>query len=138
MNIKNILTDTVKEFCKTNGRIWVGKYDEQKIGITLDGYCLYLIPAESFPFDIKSLLRGGQENNIRRVFPQDGTDAILGEIKGGAIQSLSDRELTVYINPKLLKNFDKTATFKITTPKTGVLVYEEGILSGLIMPMNIK
>ena len=48
-----------------------------------------------------------------------------------------NKELKIYVNEKLLKNFDlKHCTFKGDSPIHGVHIYEYGVQVGYVLPMR--
>lgn len=121
----------------------VGPYDAGRVGVSLDGFCVWLMEKKDFPFDCGVLLQGKQPFDFKKVIPREGTPAILTkdmvEKEVGIVQKLSDgKSMEVWINTKFLKNFAKDVTFQVTGIKSGVLVYENGTLAGMIMPVNMK
>ena len=140
MKTLNILNDVCKTFIKRNPII-IGNLDEQFMGVTVNGFCMYFLHKADFPFDIKALC-GGSLFDVKRLIPKETTDAVLTcDLKShtvGQIQRLTDGQIDVWINTGFQKNFDKTCTYKISTSKTAVLVYENENLAGLIMPVNVK
>jgi hypothetical protein len=143
MNTAKILGDVCKAFCTPGARILIGDYGADHVGVSLDGFCVHLLKKADFPFDRGALLRGAQQIDYKKYIPEDGVDAILTNemVKrdAGTVQRLTDGKYTnVWINTKFLKNFAKHATFRVTGQKSGVLVYENETLAGMIMPVNMQ
>lgn len=140
MKTAKILSDVCGAFC-TGNRLLIGDYDD-RIGVSTDGYCVYLLDPKDFPFDRAALLKGRELVNYKQCFPKETTEAIVTNemVKRDkyTAQRLTDGKIDVWIDTRLLKHFDKVVTFRVSTPKSGVLVYENETLAGMIMPVNIK
>lgn len=119
--------------------IRVGSYDENTVGVTVDGFVMWFIPEKLFIFDADKLRRGDVSINAKRlVFTTGIEDEVrTNELiqKGKTILSVIKNEnVEVFVDMKLLKVFDKNAQFKVRGPLSAVLVYENDILVGLVCP----
>ena len=136
MNLNNILTGICKAFVKRQ-KITTGDYGDC-VGVTYDGYHAYFLPKTSFPFD-RTII--GSEFNWKAAIPKNHTDATLtNELMSkdkATLQKVTDGNIEVWINTAFLKNFDKSATFKMTGAKSPVLVFEDDIMVGLILPVKV-
>lgn len=137
MNIAKIYNEIVKVYC-AGKRIYVGEY-EGFVGIAPNDYCIYLLAKTAIPFDVAKLLGNNRASNIAKLIPQKRERAQL-------VDELIQRERKIYrkvvgksteawIEQKLLQNFDADATFEVATPKSLVLVYENEILVGIVVPL---
>lgn len=143
MKVLNVLNEVCKAFLKENGRIIYGEIDDDLVGVSVDGLVVYVLHKKEFPFDRDAMLRGNQPFNFKKLIaPCAITDAYLTEEirlwQKGQAQKLTDGTIDVWIDVKHLKNFNQDVTFKITAPKSPVMVYENGNLAGLILPINMK
>lgn len=140
MNTAKILADVCKTFLNEK-RLMVGDYDDQFVGVSTDGFVLYLLKQSEFPFDRATLLRGRSQVDLKNVIPAESAAAVLTDemMKKDirTVRKVTDGNLNVWIDTKFLKNFDKCATFQITGEKSGVLVYESEKLAGMILPVRI-
>ena len=142
MKLKNINADIVKAH-GNDSRLMVGYYDTEHIGITYDGVAMYILKTDDFLFDTVKLLRGREATSqIPRVI-NDALDGALDAVLTGVmiaqnkktLYELKTEKFSVYIDGKFLRNFDKVCTFKCTSPKSPVVVYEEKNLAGVILPV---
>lgn len=125
-------------------KIALGNYDGNTVGITVDGFVLWLIPETNFLFDKRKLLVGKTESDIKRLVSDIGySDAVLTntlvaqEKKTLVMFKANDTE--VYVDKKLLKAFDpRLSSYKVKNATSGVLVYEGDKLVGLVMPTKYK
>lgn len=125
-----------------DAKICLGSYDSKTVGITVDGFVLWLIPESEFLFDKRKVLAGKRETEVKRLIPEKGyTEAILTNTliaqdkKTLVLFKTKDTDIEVYVDKKLLKTFDpRLSSYKVKDAKSGVLVYEGDKLVGLIMP----
>ena len=140
MDYNAIDTTIAKAFNKFE-RIGLGQYDDSTVGITVDGFVMWLIPEVMFIFDKTKLLRKGDTLNVKSLVKTDGyfdakkSDSLLIHDKK-TLATIEGAGVEVWVDVKLLKTFDKSATFKIKSPISPVLVYECNQLVGFIMPIR--
>ena len=148
MDIKNICLDIVKNHFNVSAKLYIGEIDEATTLVTLDGKCLYLIPNKSFIFDYEKILDGrDMVNRVKEKIIDPMTKiseiaTLTNELKiqgKDTLIAIKNEKTTVWINKAFLKNFNcREFTFKISDPKSPVLVYESNVLVGLIYPVYIK
>ena len=115
---------------------------QNNICYVTDSYIAYKLPANEFMLDTEKL----KTCNINYLF--DDNDYVDGietktyeEIKAnnkkilGVIIKNEEKNLEVIVNKKYLELFEDY-TLKIKSDVSPVLVYEKGIIVGLIMPMR--
>lgn len=142
MKIIKIMTDSIRAYMQQD-RIYVGTYGDT-VGISLDKACVWFIPKATYPFGVNAWLRGEEAVNWERIVPKDEIhDATLtNEMRltehNTTAQKLTNGTIDVWINAKYLKYFDKCAKFKIIAWNRPVVVCENDILVGMIMPLNMK
>lgn len=136
MNLNNILTGICKAFVKKQ-RFMCGDLGD-RVGVSHDGFHAYFIPKTDFPFDQTKL---GLPVDWKALLPKYCTGATLtNELMSKdkvTLQKVTDGKIEVWINTAFLKNFDKSATFKITGEKSPILVFEDDTLVGLILPVRV-
>ena len=146
MNLKNINTEIVKGYSKEYVRFMVGAYDNEHIGITCDGATLWILKLEDYIFNTSKLLKGKETTSqIPRII-NDAIDGSLDVTLTGVMMKQDKKTLcelkcekfNVYIDGRYLRNFDKVCTFKCKSPKSPVVVYEDGNIAGLILPVKIN
>lgn len=140
MKLDKIYNEIVKERLKDNDRIFMGYLDEDTIGVTVNGFVMYFIPKKEFLLNIDVLLNNRDAINLSR-FKESGD--LKGIVKTNEYRKVGNRTIVKignkYFDEKLLKNFEKYATFKSTDSKTSqAYIYEGDILVGLVMPIREK
>lgn len=132
---KEILTDYLKEKQVIFAKIG----DKVVYGTPLK---LYITPADKVGINFESI--GISESTIRTILDdKDAQDVYLSEecIKEDKtmIRYFKNGDIKIYVDEKLLKNFDLlNCTFKGTKPTSGIFVYENGVMVSCIMPVRRK
>lgn len=130
-------------------RCAIGEWDENTYAVTPDAIVAYLIPKKWCPFDMEKMSERGEWRDPKRTLLGDRPDTpkdakLTTECRyvpkvGGkpdTIQLLTDGTTEVWFNPKFLKAFEGEVTFKITAPNRPIHVYENGVLTGFILPVR--
>lgn len=140
MKLDKIYNEVVKERLKDNGRIMMRYLDDDTIGVSANGFVMYFIPKKEFLLDVDALLRNSHTIDLK-VFkePKDLKEIAKTtehrEVKKNMCVKIGNK----YFNEKILKNFEKYATFKSTdSPTSQAYIYEDDILVGMVMPIRIK
>lgn len=134
----NYINSLISKAFYKEQKIMLGAYDENTVGVTADGFAMYLIPEKAFIFDKDKLNRERVDinsfiNNYGYESAVRSNELIASDKKTLAVFKNDNTE--VFVDLKLLKAFDnRTSTYKIKSPTAGVLVYENDILVGLVMP----
>ena len=139
MKIQKINKNLLDTYYK-NKILYYQKLDD--ICYVTDSYIAYKLPANEFMLDTEKL----KTCNINYLFDDnnyvDGIESkTYEEIKAnnkkilGVIIKNEEKNLEVIVNKKYLELFEDY-TLKIKSELSPVLVYEKGIIVGLIMPMR--
>lgn len=140
---QEILKELVKDKCPMSLRS-VSVSEEKNIVYLIYGTHLYAMWRQMFFLDLKdkfkhttvidTILRE-EENQLSA----EKTDEIRQYDSKTQVQIFkTDKCDHIAINTKPLKNFDKDATFKGTTDKAPIYVYESGVFVGLVLPIVLK
>lgn len=140
MKLDKIYNEVVKKRLEYNGRVFMGYLDKGTIGVSTDGFVMYFIPKKEFLLDVETLLKDNYTSNLENFKePKD-----LKEIfKTNKYCKVKNRQLVKignkYFDEKLLKNFEKYATFKSTdSPTSQAYIYENDVLVGMVMPVRVE
>ena len=150
MKVTKILTDLLKQVEKGDlSRVFYGA-DKEYTFYSPDGHRGYKIPSNRFLVDLekalpnrapvadfKKFLRDEDSypayktNEIRKINNPYGKKTI-------DVVKISNGDKYAWINEVYLKEFDVDCTFKISSPKSPVFIYEDDELVGLILPVHVK
>ena len=139
MKIQKINKDLLNTYYK-NKILYYQKLDN--VCYVTDSYIAYKLPANEFMLDTEKL----KNRTFNHLFnDNDYVDGVetktYEEIKAnnkkilGVIIKNEEKNLEVIVNKKYLELFEDY-TLKIKSELSPVLVYEKGIIVGLIMPMR--
>ena len=139
MKIQKINKNLLDTYYK-NKILYYQKLDD--VCYVTDSYIAYKLPSSEFMLDIEKL----KTCNINNLFDDydyvDGVETkTYEEIKAnnkkllGVLIKNEEKNLEVIVNKKYLELFDDY-TLKIMSEVSPVLVYEKGIVVGLIMPLR--
>lgn len=138
MKINRVLGEICEAFLNPDAKINLGHISDDTIAITINGFVCYFLQTSEFPFDVKALLDGRCEVNFKRVIPEETIHAemtcemiLRDRLK---LRRLTDGKTDVWVDGRLLSNFEKWATFAISGQFSPVVVYEGERMVGLIMP----
>ncbi len=144
MKITKIMTDVLKLVEK--GKTQQANYgvDDQFIYLTLDGHKMYKIHNNDFYIDLRKALSDKIPlTNPRKFFNEDCYEVAektseMRQVKKFTVVKIANEKKHAWINVNYLKDFESDCTFKIVNKKSGVLVYENGTVVGLILPVNVE
>jgi hypothetical protein len=143
MKLDKVLCDVCKAYV-AGKPIVIGDYNDSTVFVSADGFCGYFIPKSKFPLDRQVILGDRGPFNIGRVIPSPDrlTNATMTDrqrlVDKKVLQCLTDGKRDVWVNANFLKAFSPYATFQISEGMSPVLVYEDTVLTGLILPINPK
>lgn len=147
MKLVNIQTDILKANLSLRGSKGINYAIDKNKGIifcTLDRFVGYFIKQADFKLDIDKL-EGSARQDIKYFYPDTTVIKPATKENISKIVTLDGEEVNAtkignkWINVKLLKYFDKDATFETNpdTTKALVYVYENGELAGLVCPIRM-
>ena len=150
MNYLKIQTDILKALCKDNVNKVLQRVakseDGNEIYFVLSSH-LYILQKDFLFLDYERLVykTGELQNNLLQNILKGADKAepgyrtnrliCMGSIKGNFLKS---ENYEVVVNEKLLKNFDKNCTFRLSGDKSPVYIYEGCVLAGVILPLVIN
>ena len=139
MKIQKINKNLLDTYYK-NKILYYQKLDD--ICYVTDSYIAYKLPANEFMLDTEKLKNRAFDYLFNDYDYVDGIETkTYEEIKSnnkkllGVILKNEEKNLEVVINKKYLELFDDY-TLKIKSDVSPVLVYEKGIIVGLILPIK--
>ncbi len=152
MNVLNIQKDVLKDALSekdVNRRKWIIKVTPKEVLVT-EGHVVFSLPIKDWLLDVDALYKAGcrasdglvtiMDGHVK-ASPADKTGLIkVLKINGGDKEALELKcgESLIYVDPKLLKNFDKSVEFEATLPNAPVYLYEDDILVGVVMPIKAR
>lgn len=145
MNILKIQQELIKDVLNDKkSPDWYIEIVNDEVLIT-EGHVIYIIPANEFMLHPDKLQEKGVKminidtmlKNYKEAQCAERTGKLL-QLKNGTVIELKCGEELIYINPKLIKHFDKDCEFEGTTYKAPVYIYEENELVGVVSPVNIR
>lgn len=106
-----------------------------------DAYRIYIIDENDFYLDSTKMINLKYCEILRDTEKEDGYENawLTNEMKvvKDKFNRIENSETYAYVNEKFLKYFED-ATFKIKHPHSPVLVYENEVLRGLVLPMKFE
>ena len=134
----NYINSLISKAVYKKQKITFCNYDKNTVGVTWDGFAMYFIPEKDFIFDRDKLYHAWIDKD-RFITTNGYADAVrsneLIACDKKTLAVFKNYNTEVFVDLKLLKPFDsRTSTYKIKDPSSGVLVYENDILVGLVMP----
>lgn len=140
MKVEKIINEVTKQFFKNNlFSVMIGKKDGYVyVG---DKMHVYRIVESDFILDVDKLIEEGAKSfDFSRFFeerPKVYNKGIIKRIKKINAVQLVGMNFNVYIDEKYLKHFQEP-TFQGSGPKEPVIVLENEVPVGLILPLNVK
>ena len=151
MKVTKILTDLLKKVEKGDlSRAFYG-VDKEYTFYSPDGYRGFKIPSKRFLVDLeKALPNKAPIMDFKKFLKDDESRPAYktNEIRKIKRTEYSKKEINVvkivnentyaWIQESYLKEFEVDCTFKISSPKSPVFIYEEDELVGLILPVFVR
>ena len=147
MNIINAQVEVLKEALKEKRKhnvIYGTLEDKVIIG---NGTRLYVIPKKCCAIDLTNIARVQilGESTLRNFINDNECTEIelTSDIKildnKTTVRVFTNGKENIYLDERLLKNFDlKKSTFKGKGAKSIVYIYEDDIMVGFLLPVNVK
>lgn len=150
MDLLKIQTEILKAVFKGD-RYSFDTSREGKVAVTTDGHTLYLIDAKKFYIRLDNedkrspSLRQHLPNSLDGLYQLDATDEFKTHENGMAQKYLfaGQTDKPIWLDPKRLKHFTRPRLMqRIYNPRGSIVIVEyeddEPIISGCVMPVNIK
>ena len=112
-----------------------------------DGFVMYRIPENCFYLDVEKVFKDITPFNLKAVWnPDDSKHAYkTGDIKIMThdkkqynVVKIKNETDVVWVNERLLKNFDSDCSFYITNSISAVYIEENGEFVGIVMQTKIN
>lgn len=144
MKTVKIQSSILKEKSKVNQKAWIfERYDDYVYIVDPKGHVMYIIHQDKFYLDIERLDMNVRENLHNLISQQVIKDSVPANI---TVEKTEDK-MTIakivandgnycYLNKDNLKNFDKPE-LRISGKNKPILMYENGSLVGMTMPMRV-
>lgn len=145
MNVIKLQADLLKDALSNKGKEWLIEKTSREVYIGTK-YTIHIIPHDEFLLDYEVLIKHevrevkflertiqgyeNAENLIETGIKMQVDKHLTRELK------LEEENISIYVNEKLLKYFDKKLEFDGTGDKAPVYIYEGGELAGLVLPMK--
>lgn len=129
---------------KTFGRKWKYGCMDNEIGL-IDplGYYMILIPVDKFYLDLK--IFDMTPMKIKPMFDVDTTPAektnvfrMSNDGKTTLVEFKISDDVMVYVDAKLLKQFDSCNTFRGSDGHSPIFCYEDDKLCGMVLPFYLR
>ena len=125
---------------QTPHRVRLGRLNDGRMGVTIDGFAAYIIYSDNVFLDTTKF----QTIDLQKIF-DDVVEAKDIIPTGVSILKLKDTlkefkndETTAYFNEKLFKYFDSKKKLTYSYHKTKLFVFENGILVGVLLESRVK
>lgn len=105
---------------------------------------VYITPDKQVGIDFTNLRQPIKQSTLECIINDKDADEVYlspNIIADGKdkLRVFENGDIKIYVNEKLLKNFDLLhSTFKGTTPVRAVYIYEDGVMVGLVLPTRYK
>lgn len=148
MKIDKILMDFFKKIGRMDSLRVLYYEDPEYMYFSPDGFRAYKIPVNKFVFDMsKALPKHEPTESIKKFF--DDSNSQPGEKtselrivpegkKDKSIVKIANSKTYAWVKMDYLREYESYCTFKISSPKSPVFVYEGDELVGLVLPVNVK
>lgn len=144
MKLAKIFKELISSWDKKSNTVRYG-IEDGYVYLVPDGYRMFKIPEEDFIIDMgKAFPSLGPLTNPKRMFNAEGTE----EDKRSSILRITENKRTIvkiegeksytWVNVKFLDYFEGEVTYRVSTPKAPVFVYENGEIVGIVLPVNFK
>lgn len=144
MKLAKIFKELISSWDKKLNTVRYG-IEDGYVYLVPDGCRMFKIPEDDFIIDMRIAFPSLVPlTNPNRMFNAEGTE----EAKRSSILRITEKKTTVvkivgekssaWVNVKFLDYFEGEVTYRISTPKAPVFVFENGVIVGLVLPVNFK
>lgn len=141
MNLTRIQTNFLKMLMNEES-VYVLKEEIPKmVGIT-EGHAVYFIPECAFFLDrtkMKPVDLHGIVDDMKKAIPSERTGVERKDkmSRNRNVIEIKHDDVSVWLDEKFCKDFDKFADYSATNEKSPVYVKENGQLVGIVLPVRI-
>ena len=125
---------------KTPNRVRFGRLNDGRMGVTIDGFAVYIIYSDNVFLDTSKFQKFDLQKIFDDVFKAKDiipTGTHICKSKGTFIEFKND-DTTAYFNEKLFKYFDSKKKLTYSYHKTKLFVFENGELVGVVLESRVK
>lgn len=149
MNILKIQQDILASLIKGN-KLYKFTVDDANVGVVYDNVIAYIIPRDKFLINVERLTDNMSETVGKILYSEKFKDYEKAESRpqlimpstilepNELIQKISGVTKTTWARRKFINQFNRFAKFAINGPKDSIVVYENGVYAGLIMPFKTE
>lgn len=146
MNIINAQVEVLKEALKNKNTVIYGVLDDKVI--IGNGNRLYIIPKKECGVDLTNIdsnnVKIMQESTLKNFMNDDLCENVTltddkKVVDKKTLRVFSKGDENIYLDERLIKNFDlKNSTFKGKGARSIVYIYEDEVMTGLVLPICVK
>ena len=146
MNIINAQVEVLKEALKNKNTVIYGVLDDKVI--IGNGNRLYIIPKKECGVDLTNIdgnnVKIIQEPSLKRLMNDNLYENVTltddkKVVDKKTLRVFSKGDENIYVDEFLIKNFDlKRSTFKGKGARSIVYIYEDEVMVGFLLPVNVK
>lgn len=120
----------------TPNRVRVGKLNDGRMGVVIDGCAVYIIYSGNLLLDTTKF----QTMDLQKIFDDiyNAKDIVPTAISMNKLNEFKNDETTAYFNEKLFKYFDSKKKMSYKYHKTKLFVFENGVLVGLVIETRVR
>lgn len=126
----------VLALAQTPHRVRFGRLNDGRMGVTIDGYAVYIIYSENLLLNTKKF----QTMDLQKIFDDiyNAKDIIPTGVSINKLNEFKNDETTAYFNEKLFKYFDSKKKMSYKYHKTKLFVFENGELVGVVLETRVR
>ena len=125
---------------KNLNRVRFGKLNDGRMGVTIDGFAVYIIYSDNVFLDTRKFQTIELQKIFDDVFKAKDiipTGVSILKLKD-TLKEFKNDDTTAYFNEKLFKYFDSKKKLTYSYHKTKLFVFENGELVGLVLESRVK
>ena len=130
----------VLALAQTPNRVRIGRLNDGRMGVTIDGVAVYIIYIDNVFLDTTKF----QTIDLQKIFDDiyNAKDIVPTGVSilklKDTLKEFKNDDTTAYFNEKLFKYFDSKKKLTYSYHKTKLFVFENGELVGLVLESRVK
>ena len=130
----------VLALAQTPNRVRFGKLNDGRMGVTIDGFAVYIIYSGNLLLDTSKF----QTIDLQKIFDDiyNAKDIVPTGVSilkmKDTLKEFKNDDTTAYFNEKLFKYFDSKKKLTYSYHKTKLFVFENGELVGLVLETRVN